>query len=55
VLEPAGCRVPVDPHAEGVEQDRTVEAAVDRPVYGPGHRWRQRDKDDLAAVEADDH
>ena len=36
VVEPAGCGVPVHPRAEGVAQDRAVEAAVDCPVYGSG-------------------
>jgi hypothetical protein len=52
MLEPAGCGMPVHPRPEGVAQDRTIDAAVDRPVHGPGHRWRQRDEDDLAALAA---
>ncbi|PWR16993.1 hypothetical protein DKT69_02600 [Micromonospora sicca] len=40
----------VHPCPEGVAQDRTIEAAVDRTVHGPGQRERQRDEDDLAAL-----
>jgi hypothetical protein len=38
---------------KGVAQDRTIDAAVDRTVHGPGNRGRERDEDDLAALAAD--
>jgi hypothetical protein len=50
VLEPAGRRVPVHPRSVGVAQDRTTLTALDGSVEGAGHRRRQRDQDDLAAL-----
>ena len=50
MLEPAGGRVPVRAAAEHVAQDRTVVAVADGPVDGSADRWRQRDKDDFAAL-----
>lgn len=52
VFKPAGGRVPVHPRPVGVAEDRTTVTAVDRSVEGPGHRWWQRDEDDLAALAA---
>jgi hypothetical protein len=34
----------------GVARDRTTVTTVDRSVEGAGHRWREWDEDDLAAL-----
>nr|WP_306208683.1 hypothetical protein [Actinoplanes sp. RD1] len=53
VLEPAGRGVPVHPGADGVAQDRPVEAFTNGPVDSAGHCGWQRDEDDLAALAVD--
>jgi hypothetical protein len=50
MLEPAGRGVPVHPRPVAVAQDRTSVAAVDGAVECPGHCWRERGEDDLAAL-----
>jgi hypothetical protein len=52
VFEPAGGRVPVHPYAEGVTQDRAAVAVVGGSVESSGHRGRERDQDDFAALAA---
>jgi hypothetical protein len=51
-VQAAGGRVAVHPGAAGVQQDRPAVPEADRPVDGPGDRWRQRDQDDLGALAA---
>jgi hypothetical protein len=52
VPEPAGRRVPVHPRSVGVAQDRTGLTAFDGAVEGSGHRWWERDEDNLAPLAA---
>jgi len=53
LLERAGGGVAVHPGAEGVAQDRPVDAAVHGPVDRPPDGRRQWHEDDLAALAAD--
>jgi hypothetical protein len=53
VLQPAGRRVPVHPHAVGVALDRSVVSAVTGTVDRASHRRRQRDQHGLVALAAD--
>jgi hypothetical protein len=55
VPEPAGCGVAVHPRPVNVAQDRPAVAVLDGPVEGSGHRWWERDQDDLAAFAAHAH
>jgi len=45
--------MPVHPRAVAVEQDRPAVTVIRGAVDGPSDRWRQRDRDDLAAFAAD--
>jgi hypothetical protein len=47
-----GSRMPVHPHAAGVQQDRPAIPAAYGPADGPADRWWQRDKDNLAPLPA---
>ena len=47
--DPSRC-VPVQPGAVGVEEDRALQAFANGQVDGPGDTWRQRHRDELAAL-----